>query len=323
MKIGSFALEKFLGLIGVVSLPLLFHDKYIHSIFVFTEINIILAIALNILFGQTGIISLGQAGFFGLGAYAAAILTVKFGYSPAWGLLLAVLLPASLAYVIARPILKLQLLALCLATLALGEILYIIFSELKITGGWIGIPSIPALFSSNLPYYYLFAGIIALLLWMSLNLSNSRIGLAMRAIREDDVAAAAMGIDTAKLKALIFSLCAGITGLAGWLYAHFVTFISPETFNGYQSVIIVIFLVVGGRFNIWGALLGGIVMSIIPEMTRALKEYQNLIYGAFLLIILVAMPNGLMGLVQQFKDRHLKPIRPAQALDDNSPKIKL
>ncbi len=320
MKLALSSWLKILGLAVLLLLPLFFNNKYVHSIFVFAEINVILALGLNILFGQTGIISMGQAGFYGIGAYAAAILTVRLGLSPAWGLPVAVFFPAALAYVISRPILKLNLLALSLATLALGEILYIIFSELEITGGWIGITNIPAFFSSNLPYYYVFAAIIALLLWMFLNLANSRIGLAMRAIREDEVAAAAMGIDTAKLKALIFALCAGMTGLAGWLYAHFVTFVSPEGFNAHTSVLIIIFLVVGGRFSIWGALLGGMVMSIIPEMTRSLKEYQNFIYGGFLLAILVFMPNGLMGLYQQLLDRRAKSIQPVTGLDHALPK---
>ena len=293
------------GLTFVIALILvaMIRNPYYIGILVFLGINLIITIGLSLLMGYAGQISLGQAAFYGIGAYTTGILTTRFGFPIYLSLPLAILLTVTIAYLVGVPTLRLKGHYLAMATLGLGEIVHIIFTELfHLTGGPSGFGNIPiikifGITLHNDSRYFIFVwAIVAVILFISLNIINSRIGRALKAIHKEERTAATLGVHTARLKQMIFVISAGFAGLAGFLYAHYVTFLSPGTFSLHFSILLVTMVAVGGMEHIWGAVIGTVVLTILPEYLRFFKDFDILIYGIILMAIMLLRPEGLYGI---------------------------
>ena len=289
-----------LALIILVA-PLLVHEGYLLNVMVFIGIHTMLALALNLLLGYAGQISLGQAGFFGLGAYISGILTATHGIDPWLAMFGAALFVTILAFIVGFPILKLKGHYLAMATLGLGIIIYIIFNEaVEQTGGPSGFSGIPNLqiagltFDSDLKNYYLIWTFTLIAMGLALNLVHSRIGRALRAIHDSEVAARVMGVNARLLKVQIFALSAGLSAVAGSLYAHTMTFVAPASFGFNFSVELVTMVIIGGLASIYGSLLGAALLTLLPEMLRAFQDYDIIVYGLLLIVMTMFMPGGLV-----------------------------
>jgi branched-chain amino acid transport system permease protein len=285
----------------VLAAPLAFKGGYLMTVLVFVGIHTMLAIALNLLLGYAGQISLGHAGFFGLGAYLSGILTATYGWNPWLAMPLAALLVGALAFLIGFPILKLKGHYLAMSTLGLGIIIYIVFNEtIDLTGGPSGLSGIPNLaigslvFDSDVKNYYLIWSITLVTVLLGLNLANSRVGRALRAVHDSEVAARVMGVNARLLKVQIFALSAVISSIAGSLYAHTMTFISPASFGFNFSVELLTMVVIGGLGSIYGSFLGATLLTLLPEFLRAAHDYDIIIYGALLMVMVMYMPGGLV-----------------------------
>ncbi len=286
--------------IGLGLLPVFISSDYYLSILIFIGINAIAAMGLSLLMGYAGQISLGHAAFFGIGAYCSGVFTVKFGIPVFWAFVCGILLSAIMAIAIAVPTLKLKGHYLAVATLGFGEIIFILFNELlDLTGGPSGLSGIPPAellgfaVTGSTSFFYLVWILFLVLLVFSLNVIHSRMGRALRAVHGSDLAAEAMGIDVSRLKVQVFVLSAIYASIAGSLYAHFVTFISPPTFGLFASILLLMMVVIGGSGSIWGALLGAGILTLLPEYLRALKDFDILVYGIILVVILLFMPEGI------------------------------
>jgi branched-chain amino acid transport system permease protein len=285
----------------VTLIPLFISGDYYLSVLIFMGINSLVVIGLSLLMGYAGQISLGHAAFYGIGAYATGILTTSYQFSIYSALLVGIILAAALAIIIGIPALRLTGHYLAVATLGIGEIVYIVFNEvIELTGGPSGLSNIPPvrlggfLFNSSLRFYYLVWGITILILWFSLNIIYSRVGRALRSMHGSETAAGAMGVNLSFLKIQVFVLSAIYASIAGSLYAHFVSFIAPNNFGLMVSIMFLMMGVVGGIHNIWGAILGASLLTFLPEYLRVFDRFDILVYGAILLLILLFMPEGLL-----------------------------
>ncbi|NMC96603.1 MAG: branched-chain amino acid ABC transporter permease, partial [Deltaproteobacteria bacterium] len=224
--------------LAVLSVPFFLQGNYLLNVLVFVGINTMLAVGLNLLLGYAGQISLGHAAFFGMGAYISGIVTSRYPVEPFLIIFLAAVCVGLIAFVIGFPILKLKGHYLAMATLGFGIIMYIIFNEtVDWTGGPSGLSGIPSLkigpvvFDNDQSNYYLVWVFTLVVMMLSINLSNSRIGRALRAIHDSEVAARVMGVNARLLKVQIFTVSAVISAVAGSLYAHVMTFIAPASFG--------------------------------------------------------------------------------------------
>ena len=292
--------------------PLISQNRYTISIMTLAAIYTIIVIGLNLLMGYAGQISLGHAGFFGIGAYCSGLLNVKLGFSPWIAAIAAIVLTAGLAYLIGIPTLKLKGHYLAMATLGFGEVVFVILSKMDwLTGDPDGLPGIQPFsigrlqFSSNFATgQYFLAWITALvILIISLNITKSRVGRAFRAIHGSEIAASSMGVDIAKYKIQVFVISAIYAAIAGCLYAHFRQFIASSSFHLQTSIRLVTMVVVGGMGNIWGAVLGALLLTWLPEWLTWVNEYDIMVYGGFLMLVMIFIPGGLVGLTGRIASR--------------------
>ena len=286
---------------AALSAPFFLKGNYLLNVLVFVGINTMLAVALNLLLGYAGQISLGHAAFFGMGAYISGIITARFPVDPFLVMILAALCSGALAFVIGFPILKLKGHYLAMATLGFGIIMYIIFNEtVALTGGPSGLSGIPNLhigsliFDNDLNNYYLVWMFTLAVMLLSINLSQSRIGRALRAIHDSEVAARVMGVNARILKVQIFTVSAVISAIAGSLYAHIMTFIAPASFGFNFSVELLTMVVVGGLGSIYGSFLGAAILTMLPELLRVFQNFDIVIYGLMLILMTMFMPGGLV-----------------------------
>jgi len=283
-------------------------DSYLMSVMTFAGIHGLIVLGLSLLFGYAGQISLGHAAFFGLGAYASGVLTVKYGFSPWPTIALAVVFTCVVAFIIGLPTLKLRGHYLAMATLGFGEIVYIVFNEQgELTGGPSGLVGIPLLelggitFDDDRSFFCLVWICVLAALALSLNLVNSRVGRALKAVHGNDMAAQSLGVDASLYKLQVFIISAALAALAGSLYAHYLTFISPSSFNLMFSIRLVMMVVIGGMGSLWGALSGAVLLTFLPEyLTDYFEDWVFLvIYGGLMVAIMIFMPQGLaLGLVR-------------------------
>ena len=284
----------------IFSMPALLQNNYHLMVLNVAALNIIVIIGLNLLMGYAGQISLGHAAFFGLGAYLSAICTTTYGF-PLWPtMVMAMIITGMVAYAIGIPTLKLEGHYLVMATLGFNVIIYIVMIQLdSVTGGPSGFAGIPRLkigtlaFDSDRKIYYLLWAVSIGTLLLSLNLIHSRVGRAMAALSHNEIAARCAGIDTQTYKVKIFFISAALGSLAGSLYAHYLTFISPGTFSIFYSIQVVTMVLVGGIGSLWGSVFGAVLLTILPEALHAVKEYNVLIYGLILMVVLIFFPQGL------------------------------
>jgi branched-chain amino acid transport system permease protein len=283
--------------------PFVAPNDYLTSLGVAFFVNLLLIAGLNLVMGWGGQISLCQAGFFGLGAYASGVLAAKIGW-PAWsGLLAAPAVAAACALVIGLPALRLRGHYLAMATLGFNAILTVLFVELvPLTGGPNGLSGIPPIaigpivLDGAARFYWLvwLAGGACMLLLAFL--VGSRMGRALRAVAGSELAAAAMGIDPFRTKLAAFVLSAAIAGVAGSLYAHFNQYASPETFGVSASVLLVVMVALGGWGHYWGPVFGAAVYTAVPELLRRFHDAELLAFGAGMLVVLLFLPEGIAGL---------------------------
>ncbi len=306
----------FLLALTLLILPLVFQNNYYVTVIGVTAgLNAILAISLNLLMGYAGQISLGHAAFFGIGAYVSAILTTRYGWNPWPALLAGMVITSTVAFLIARPILRLKGHYLAMATLGLGVIVHIfLIQEDDFTGGPDGLGSIPPLsifgweVNSDLRWYFVIAVILLLVLWLALNIISSRSGRALRALHGSKVAAEMMGIDTTATKSGVFVLAALIAALAGSLFAHQQSFISPDSFGFFFSLQLVTMVVLGSMGSNYGAILGAIILTFLPAMLVVFEDYEVMIFGAILMLVMIFLPQGLLFGIQNLllRLRHRK-----------------
>jgi branched-chain amino acid transport system permease protein len=270
---------------------------------VFAGIYCLITIGLCLLMGYAGQISIGHAAFFGIGAYISAILTVRYGLNPWPCMLIGMIVTAVVAILVGAPSLKLKGHYLAMATLAFGIIIYIIFNEeIEWTGGPDGMPGIPGLslfgfeFDSAIRYFYLVWGFVFVVFIFTINVIQSGAGRALRAIHASEPAASAMGVDISRFKIIVFVYSAILASLAGSLYAHYLNFINPSTFDLFFSIKLLIMIALGGMHNIWGAIIGaGLITFLSYEWLYYFGELEVIVYGAILLIVTIFLPHGLVG----------------------------
>jgi branched-chain amino acid transport system permease protein len=271
-------------------------------------IHTLLAVSLNVVFGYLGLLSLGQAGFYALGAYVSAALVLGAGLPFAIGLAGAVVASALAGLLVAFPAIRIRGHYFVLITLGFGEIVRLVLLNWKAvtrgTDGIIGIPA-PALgpfvVSTKLRYYYLGLVLLALVLVLTAWLRRSSLGRACLAIKDNELAASACGVNPTIVKLSAFGWSAAIAGLAGSLYAHLFTFISPEVFTIDVSVAVLLMVLVGGAGTASGPVIGAVLLTFLPEWLRPLKQYYMILYGAAVVAVMVFMPEGLVGIVARLR----------------------
>jgi branched-chain amino acid transport system permease protein len=323
---GSFATLRYMrdlsGLVALalvlLSVGLLVDGTFYLTVFIFATIHAIAAVGLCLLLGYAGQVSLGQAAFFGIGAYTTANIVQKLGLDPAIGITAAAFLPWLLGLIIARPLLRLEANYLAMATLAFGMIAYILFSQIRsLTGGLDpGIVELPRfapfgfVLATTKAIYWVCAAFLLLTVLLSLNLINSRVGRALRALHGSEVAAAGLGINVVQYKTMVFAFAAGVTGVAGALYAHFIRSFNAAAFGFNLSIELLMMVIVGSLSTIWGAVFGAVALTVLPNLLDGFDEIKTFAYGAVMTIIILFMPNGLAeGLVRGAMRgwRHLVP----------------
>jgi branched-chain amino acid transport system permease protein len=254
--------------------------------------NVLLALSIYLTL-SCGLLSVANAAFMAIGAYSSALLTSHSVTSFFPALVLGSLLPALVALVIGRPTLKLSGVYLAMATLAFGEVVRIaILNTEELTGGALGLNGIPQLTS-----WFSVAAAACGALYVLLRAAQSRLGRTMAAIRQDEVATEVIGINVRGYKLFAFVSGAALAGLAGGLNAHFTFFISPNEYGFDRGVEILAMGVLGGTGSPWGAVLGGVLITLLPELLRGLGDYRPLINGVILILIMLYSPRGLWGLI--------------------------
>jgi branched-chain amino acid transport system permease protein len=284
----------------IALLPLGLTNNYYYEVAIQVGLNAIVCVGLNLLIGYAGQISLGHAGFFGLGAYASAILTARYGWPPAAALVAATAGAALLAYVVGRPILKLRGHYLAMATLGLGIIISIVIAtEDRITGGPDGMTVPPlALLGFTLAgervWYWVVGVTLVVAVWLALNLIDSPVGRALRALHGSEIAAQVAGVDPSRYKVMAFVISAVFAALAGSLTAHYAGFITPAKATFLHSIELVTMVVLGGMASTFGAVIGAAVLTTMPQVLTALKDYEMMVFGAVLMLTMIFLPRGLV-----------------------------
>jgi branched-chain amino acid transport system permease protein len=279
-----------------------FQNDYYRDVLTLTALYAVLALGLNLVVGQAGLLNLGYVAFYAIGAYTYAILSTRVGLSFWPGLFVGAAASAFMALLIGLSTLKLRGDYFAIVTLGLGEITRIVLNNSdSVTGGPNGIPGIgrPVLFvrtiSTPLEQYYLVLVIAMITVFAMSRLMASRIGRAWVAIREDEIAAEAMGINTFRLKLLAFVVGSAWAGLAGVFFAAKMAFVSPESFTFFESILILCMVVLGGMGSIPGIILGAFLLVMLPELFRDFADYRMLGFGAALVLMMIFRPQGLLG----------------------------
>ncbi|MDP2195911.1 MAG: branched-chain amino acid ABC transporter permease [Rhodocyclaceae bacterium] len=296
--------SQFFGLIVLavilVVLPFVLPNNFYLDLAIRMLINACIVLGLNLLIGFAGQISLGHAGFVGIGAYASAVLTTHYSWSPLGAMLAGALAAGVLAALVARPIFKLKGHYLAMATLGLGIIISIIVrNEAALTGGPDGMPvAALALFSFEITgekqWYWVVSGILLFSLWASLNLIDSPFGRALRALHGSEVAAQVVGVDVAKYKLAIFVLSAVFASLMGSVTAHYVGFVTPNVADFFHSIELVTMVVIGGMASIYGSVIGAVLLTALPQALAGFEGWETVVFGSILMFCMIFMPKGLV-----------------------------
>lgn len=294
----------------LVAVPYFTPNMYIMQIINMIGIYIILGTGINVLTGYTGQLSLGQAAFFGIGAYTAALMNTRLGLQFIPCLIGSMLMTAAFGVVLAIPALKVKGSYLALLTQGFGEIVRIVMINwTEVTNGTAGVLGIESprflglIFDNLTKYYYLVLIFVVLGLLYQKRIVETRTGRAFVAIREDNEAAELVGINVTTYKIRSFVLSAVYCGVAGVLYAMMIRYVSPDTFVNNTSSIILWTAIVGGFGTVIGPVIGGIVMQVLPEALRFLGNWRLVVYGLILLIVILKFPGGLYPYIRRFIDR--------------------
>ena len=273
-------------------------DAYYLRIMIFIGINIILALGLNLITGVTGQLSMGHAGFMSLGAYTSAILSTQLGAPFALALLGGALMAAFFGFLIGIPTLRLEGDYLAMVTIGFAEIIRVFFLNFGPGGKAVGLSGIPQETGFTVVWLLVIA-----VIFLNRQLLNSRVGRSLYAIRENEIAAEACGVNTTRMKVLAFTVGSLLGGLGGGLYSHYMYYINPQDFGFMKSIELLNMVVLGGLGSIPGTIIGVIILTILPEMLRIVDEYRLLFYGALLVILMIFRPNGLLGDVRVYDIR--------------------
>ena len=283
-------------------------NPYYFQVLMLVGINIVLAVSLNLVNGFTGQFSIGHAGFMAVGAYTSAMFTLKLGapLAASWSflpppvaqglvLLMALvaggLLAAAAGWLVGLPSLRLRGDYLAIVTLGFGEIIRVLILNIEAIGAARGLPGIPQ-YST---FFWVF-GSAVLVIVLARRIATSTHGRALFAIRDDEVAAEALGVDTTRYKVLAFVLGAFFAGVAGGLFAHFLSYLNPSSFTFLKSIEVIAMVVLGGMGSISGAVLAAIVLTLLPEALRSFSEFRMPIYALALILMMILRPQGLLGL---------------------------
>jgi branched-chain amino acid transport system permease protein len=313
-------------LAAVYVLPNIISNPYHLSVIIMIGLYSIIVIGLNLVLGNTGQISLGQSGFFGIGAYASAVYCVDVGVNAWIAMLLAGLTAALFGYAVGFASVRLRGHYLAMATLGFAVIVTIVLMEwTAVTGGAGGFPDIipyprigSFVFNTDGKFYYLVSTVVIIIYFCSKNISSYRIGRALYAVNQHETAAEVLGVNPGKYKLKIFTLSAFYAGIAGSLFAHYSTYIAPESFSFYLNIPLLCMVVVGGLASVKGSIIGTAVLVLLPEVIRFLSKldrlpkalqhafgdytYHLLAYGVLLMIFVVFIPKGIAGLLTKIRE---------------------
>lgn len=308
-----------------VALPRLI-NPYFAQIIMLCGINIILAVSLNLINGFTGQFSIGHAGFMAIGGYGSAMFSLHVGMrwvavleaahvpgplAEGGALLVALVLGGLLAalagYLVGLPSLRLRGDYLAIVTLGFGEIIRVLILNVDAVGGARGLPGIPGWAN----FFWVGLGVMAVIL-LARHLAASTYGRALFAIRDDEVAAEALGVDTTSYKVLAFVMGAFFAGVAGGLFAHFLSYLNPNSFTFLKSIEVIAMVVLGGMGSISGSVLAAIILTLLPEVLRPVKEYRMVLYSLMLIVLMITRPGGLLGSRELSLSGLLKRLRPVR-----------
>jgi branched-chain amino acid transport system permease protein len=283
--------------------------NYLLHIVIFIEIYIIAAVSLNLISGYTGLISVAHAAFYGIGAYIVALLALHFHTPFMLNLVLAIIGAVALATAVALPSLRLTEDYFIIATFAFQVIIYSVMNNwVSFTAGPLGLPGIPqpVIFGwvvDNHISFLILGGILAILAYLfSWRIANSPYGRVLKGVREDEILAEALGKNTMRFKVTIFLVGSGLVAIAGSLYAVYITFIDPSSFTIDESIFMLSIVIVGGMGNLWGSILGAVLLVSIPEILRFLgmpnsiaANMRQIFYGLLLVLFMMFRPRGMIG----------------------------
>lgn len=273
---------------------------YLATVLTMICVYIILASGLNIITGYAGQPNLGHAAFFGIGAYTSALLTTRAGFTFWTALPMAILVTAVVGLLLGAISLRLKEDFLAVSTIGVNFVVVSTFLYFSFFGRALGLGGIPdpSVFGHVLDkhqYLYLVVGFVAVALAGCWAFARSRMGLMVTAVREDELAARCLGLNVTGLKLAAFVMGTAYAGLAGALYAHFMTFISPYDFAFPVSITVLCMVVLGGAGTLWGPVLGAIILVATPEVLRPIQDYRMLLYGGLLVLMMLFQPAGLLG----------------------------
>jgi branched-chain amino acid transport system permease protein len=291
-----------LGLVIAVLLvlPFVLPNSYYMDLAIRMAINAIIVIGLNLLIGFAGQISLGHAGFLGIGAYASAVLPTHFGFHPLLAMAAGAAATAVIAGVVAKPIFKLKGNYLAMATLGLGIIINIALrNEAQLTGGPDGMP-VPAFalfgieINSDQQWYWVVAALLVISVWASLNIIDSPFGRALRALHGSEVASQVVGVNIVRYKVSIFVLSAVFASLMGSITAHYIGFVTPNFADFFHSIELVTMVVVGGMASVFGSIVGAVLLTALPQALATFEGWETVVFGAVLMLCMIFLPKGLV-----------------------------
>jgi branched-chain amino acid transport system permease protein len=283
--------------------------EYIVHILIIAGLYIILTLSLNLIVGFTGLAALGHMAFACVGAYTSSLLALNFGISPWLGLIVGAILASILGAIVAYPSLRLKGDYLALATFGLGIIVYSVAKNwVSLTRGPMGLPGIPSFSTfgyqiSNVWSYLILVLVFVVITFIAIrNITSSPFGRILKGIREDEIASLAMGKNVNKYKLIVFIVGAFFAGIAGSLYAHYISFIDPSSFTVMESISVLLMVVFGGMGSLRGSVIGASVLIVFPELLRFVgmpssiaAPLRQMIYGLLLVILMIWRPQGLMG----------------------------
>ena len=297
-----------LTLILIVA-PFFFQNDFYYELAIVSLLNALVCIGLNMLMGYAGQVSLGHGAFAGLGGYISVILSSNYELSPLFSIFISVVTMAILAFIISKPILKLKGHYLAMATLGIGIIISIVLNaEDELTGGSDGM-SVDSFtvfgyeLTNSLQWYILCAVLLVFTIWMFTNLIDSPFGRVLKSIQGSEKAANSVGINVSHYKSIVFVISVVIATIAGSLYAFFSGFISPSEASFSHSIELVVMVVLGGLGRIYGAIIGAVILTLLPQILTSFEDYQTLIYGAIIIFIMIFMPKGIASLYSDMKRR--------------------
>lgn len=288
-----------LYIVVIAFLPMVIRNNYILHILILLGVYLVLGMSLNIVTGVTGELDLGHAAFFGIGAYVSSLFTQNIFNSFWLGLILAGLISLIFGLILGIPSLRIRGDYLAIVTLGFNEIIrYVLLNWQDVTNGPMGIRGIPTpeIFGFTLNtkqfLFYLVQIIVIITFVVMYRITNSRFGRTLVAIRENEIAATSLGINTGYYKIWAFAITAAFAGIAGSFFGHYMNFINPNNFTSNESILILCMVVIGGKGSIIGSVVGVAVLFLLPEILRPIASYRMLIYGILLVVMMVYKPSG-------------------------------